>query len=289
MAKGILDPIYETFLGRANTVLNEPDAPWQQELMESVNPEKVRRQSIMRALAQASQTLATTPGNFLTGLSAAAATGADSYLTGQDQAEQDRMRAMQLVSAAQQKAEDRRLALLHDALGVKRSLQQDQIAEDERQYQRGRDAKADARQEKLDNSIIEYRSRPRGAGGSGTLSENQISVIKGRIRREMDIERRRLEERAQLDETLTPEEIESQMNDLRIELEDYYGISGTSEVPMSGKSDQQVIKTDNALAGGTGTIVANTPPPLEQRIVGKVYATQKGNFIWTGKGWKPAL
>lgn len=281
---GALDTLYQTFLGQTNEALNEPPAPWQQELLETVNPDKVRRQNIKRALAQASMALATTPGNFLTGLSAAAGMGANAYLTAQDDSEQQRMRAMQLVQVAQQKDKDRRLALLQDALGVGRNLQSDQIAEDERQYRRGRDAKSDARQERLDDSLIQYRQRPRTSSGTDNLSQNQISVIKGRIRREMEAERRRLEDQAEMDETLTPEAIEQQMNDLQIELEDYYGIRGDE-----GGSAPSPTVGPSASTPRDGILPATAPPPLEQRIVGKTYATPKGNFIWTGSGWKPAL
>lgn len=280
---GALDTLYQTFLGQTNEALNEPPAPWQQELMETVNPDKVRRQNIKRALAQASMALATTPGNFLTGLSAAAGTGANAYLTAQDDSEQQRMKVMQLVQTAQQKDRDRRLALLQDALGVGRNLQSDKIAEDDRQYRRGRDAKSDARQERLDNSLIESRKRPRGSSSTGGLTDNQIGVYRRDIRRQMEVERRRLEDAAEMDETLTPEVIEQQVDDLRRELEDYYGIGeeeGGAPPPTVGPS----VSTRQ-----DGILPATAPPPLEQRIVGKTYATPKGNFIWTGSGWKPVL
>lgn len=284
---GSLDAMYQTFLGQTNDAMNEPAAPWQQELMETVSPQKVRAQNIKRALAQASLALATTPGNFLTGLSAAASTGANAYLTAQDDSEQQRMRAMQLVQMAQQKDQDRRLSLLHDAIGVRRNLQSEKIADEERQYRRGRDAKADERQKRLDDSLIDYRNRPRSGGASGGLTQNQIGVFKRDIRRQMDAERKRLEEEAKLDESITPEAIEQQLDEYRIELEDYYGISGddgaapTPTVPNGSEP--------SASAGGSGSITAQAPPPLDQRIVGKVYATPKGNFIWTGSGWKPAI
>lgn len=284
---GTLDAMYQTFLGQTNDAMNQPAAPWQQELMETVNPQKVRAQNIKRALAQASMALATTPGNFLTGLSAAAGTGANAYLTAQDDAEQQRMKAMQLVQMAQQKDQDRRLALLHDALGVGRNLQSDKIAEEDRQYGRRKDERQEARQQRLDDSIIRYRERPRGGSGAAGLSDNQISVIKGRIRREMDSERRRLEDRAEMDESLTPEAIEEQVDGLRMELEDYYGISvddGAAPSPTVPQGDVPVSS-----ASGSGAINAQAPPPLDQRIPGKVYATPKGNFIWTGSGWKPAI
>jgi hypothetical protein len=113
-----IDELISTFMGQTQQGLNAPAAPWQQELLETVNPEKVKRQNIARALAQASTAMATTPGNFLSGISAAAATGANSYLTSRDQAEAERAKVQQLVQMSQQKDQDRRLGLLMDAIGV---------------------------------------------------------------------------------------------------------------------------------------------------------------------------
>lgn len=280
MAGGILDPLYETFMARTNDALNQPDQPWQQELMESVNPEKVKRQNVMRALAQASQTLATTPGNFLAGLSAAAGTGANSYLNAQEGAEQDRMRAMQLVQAAQQKSEDRRLALLSDALGVGRNLKSDQRAD-----------RQEARAKMLDDARAEYdRSGGRrtggGASGADAATERRRGTAATTYFRQLDKMR---------EDNLGEEPSEEEKDQLWGEIQRRFKIQDDvppdeGEVPVSdGKSDQQVTKTDTASIAPGGAIVANTPPPLEQRIVGKVYATQKGNFMWTGQGWKPVL
>lgn len=284
---GSLDTLYQTFLGQTNEALNEPPAPWQQELMETVNPDKVRRQNIKRALAQASMALATTPGNFLTGLSAAAGTGANSYLQAQDDSEQQRMRAMQLVQLAQQKDRDRRLDLLQNALGVGRNLQSDKIAEDDRQYRRGRDAKQDARQERLDDSLIDYRTRPRGSSGTSELSATEISRIKGRIRREMDVERRRLEEAAKLDETLTPEEIERQLEEARIEAEAYYGIDtgegGGEASPTVGPS----VSTQK-----DGILPATASPLPQQAVKEGVTATNPRTgerLIFRNGKWQPMI
>ena len=261
---GSLDTLYQTFLGQTNEAMNEPPAPWQQELMETVNPQKVRAQNIKRALAQASMALATTPGNFLTGLSAAAGTGANAYLTAQDEAEQQRMKAMQLVQMAQQKDKDRRLALLHDAFGVGRSLQNDKIAEEERQYGRRKDERQEARQTRLDDSLIRYRERPRIGGGAAGLSDNQVATIKRSIRREMDTERRRLEDEAEMNENLTPDEIERRVDDVRREAEDYYGIS--VDDGASGENPAPQVSNPSTSAAN-GSIVQ--PPNAAPKIMTK--------------------
>ncbi|MEN6539139.1 MAG: hypothetical protein ABFC67_05965, partial [Mizugakiibacter sp.] len=121
-----INDLIASIMGQTQTALDAPAAPWQQELLETVNPEKVKRQNIARALAQASTAMATTPGNFLAGVSAAASTGADSYLTARDEAETERARVQQLVQMQQQRDQDRRLDLLMGALGVQRNQIQDQ-------------------------------------------------------------------------------------------------------------------------------------------------------------------
>lgn len=116
-----IDDLISNIMGQTDQALNAGPAPWQQELLESVNPEKVRRQNIARALAKASTAMATTPGNFLSGVAAATSTGADAYLTGRDEAEDQRIKVQQLLQMQQQKDQDRRLGLLMDALGVQQN------------------------------------------------------------------------------------------------------------------------------------------------------------------------
>lgn len=299
---GSLDTIYQTFLGQTNDALNEPQAPWQQELMETVNPEKVRRDNIKRALAQASMALATTPGNFMEGLSVAAGAGANSYLNAQQDAEQQRMRAMQLVHAAQQKQNDRRLALLMDAIGVNRDIKSDKQAEEETAYRRDRDKKADARQAKLDDSLIASRTRPRASGvgsvdGSG-MTSGQVLTTKRAIRREIDGFERQLREDQKFDENLTDEQIEQMIEQRRIELEDYYGISLDSaevQTPAGGKEDQVVNKRDTAAPAKEGILPAQpqqSQPQQAQPIKEGTTAINKKTgerIIYRNGQWQPIL
>ena len=55
-----IDELLSAIMGQTDTALNAPPAPWQQELLETVNPEKVKRQNIARALAKASTAMWTT-------------------------------------------------------------------------------------------------------------------------------------------------------------------------------------------------------------------------------------
>jgi hypothetical protein len=269
-----IDELLATFMGQADTALNAGPAPWQQELLETVNPEKVKRQNIARALAKASTAMATTPGNFLAGVSAAAATGADSYLTDRQRAEDDRMKAMQLVQMSQQKDQDRRLNLLMDAIGVQRDSEKHKVGLDR------------------DRAYTDYYKR-RGAGANGTLSPAQVQTNKRAVRSELRAERRALERQVN-DGTITPEQMDQRMQDLQFELEEYYGVTAdesgeaaSPQVVAPGKTDVQKNSVATPAPAETSGILT-APPPAEQRIRGKVYQTPKGPMTWTGNGWMPA-
>ena len=213
-----IDDLIANIMGQTDTALNAPPAPWQQELLETVNPQKVKRQNIARALAQASTAMATTPGNFLAGVSAAAATGADSYLTGKDQAEDERIKVQQLVQMQGQKDQDRRLSLLMDAIGVQRNQIQDKQSAEESK------ARTDY-----------YNRRGTGAAPGNGLTQSQILTTKRAIRGELRTLENQLLESAKLDESLTPEAIESAIAERQMELEEYYGITlDAPDTPQQG-------------------------------------------------------
>ena len=227
---GSLEDLYSTFLGQTTSAYNQPEAPWQQELMQSVNPEKVRRDNIKRALAQASMTLATTPGNFLTGLSAAAGTGANSYLQAQDDAEQNPMKAMQLVQLAQQKDQDRRLSLLMGAIGVNRDL------------------KADQRDEDYNQARVDYYKNGGGRRGGGQsqdgLTDNQIRLEQNFIIDKLDRLRTRLEKA-----NTPPEEIDAAVDAEQRRLERIKGVTLEQPEDWTAQSDYY---TENDTGGGEG-------------------------------------
>lgn len=285
---GSLDQIYQTFLGQTNDALNEPAAPWQQELMESVNPEKVRRDNIKKALARASMALATTPGNFLTGLSTAAGVGADAYLTAQDDAEQNRARAMQIVQAAQQKQQDRRLSLLMDALGVNRDIRSDKRQEDETTYRRGRDQKADERQAKLDDSLIAYRSRPRSGVDGTSMTSGQVLTTKRAIRRELDGLEKTLRTPDPLsDEKPSEEEIDQQLRERQQELEDYYGIS--LDDPTDGPQTVSGGKTDQIVTKSSAQPAKSSQPAAIREGTTAVNKQTGERIIFRNGQWQPIL
>ena len=182
-----IDDLLSTFMGQTNTALNAAPAPWQQELLETVNPEKVKRQNIARALAKASTAMATTPGNFLAGISAAAATGADAYLTGKDQAEDQRLKVQQLVQMQQQKDQDRRLALLLDAIGVQRNQIQDQRQADQDAYGKTKDEREwGLRKQESDARTSYYNNRGTGSTASNAAIERRIGTATTTYYRELD-------------------------------------------------------------------------------------------------------
>lgn len=131
-------PLVDLFVNQTQQANAMPTSPWQQELMATVNPEKLKQQNIAQAIAKASQALATTPGNFLTGASAAAGAGATSYLDGQQQNDMQRTAALRQIEEAQRGDQDQRLRRLAAAIGI-------QQGEDNTIYNRERDAVGDER------------------------------------------------------------------------------------------------------------------------------------------------
>lgn len=233
---GSLDDLYSTFLGQTTSAYNQPESPWQQELMASVNPEKTRRDNIKRALAQASMALATTPGNFLTGLSAAAGTGANAYLQAQDDAEQQRMKAMQLVQMAQQKDQDRRLSLLMGAIGV------------------NRDIRADQRDEEYNDARVNYwnsgGSRRGGSQSPDGLTDNQIRLEQNFILNQLDRLRARLEKKVENGE-LEPDKVEGMISAEQRRLERIKGVTLEQPEDWSAQADYY---TENDTGGDTENI-----------------------------------
>lgn len=143
-----LQQIISAISGETAQANSMAPAPWQQELLETVNPEKVKKQRIAQAIAKASQAMATTPGNFLQGVSAAATTGANDYLMSKEQTDMDRVRAMQAVDLDRQRQRETRLRRLYDQYGLlsgedDKTYRRD-FAEGEQKYRRDRDTIVDA-------------------------------------------------------------------------------------------------------------------------------------------------
>jgi hypothetical protein len=98
---------------------------WQSDLTQSIDPERQRKENIRSALVSAGQTLASTPGNFLQGIAAAAGGGAKTYNEGRNDAVQKRIAAKQFIDEFQRKEEDRRLDKLKELVGVGRNYNAD--------------------------------------------------------------------------------------------------------------------------------------------------------------------
>ena len=217
-----IDDLIATFMGQSQAAMNEPAAPWQQELLESVNPQKVKRQNIARALAQASTALATTPGNFLQGVSAAASTGANAYLTGKDQAEDQRLKVQQLLGMQAQKDQDRRLSLLFDAIGVGQKGIDNRRAEEEFGLKK-EESKA----------RTDYYNR-RGTEEE-TLSPAQVQANRRAARNEIRAERTKLLQMVK-DNEITPDEMERRLEETRLEVNEYYGVTDDIRPPAPNRN-----------------------------------------------------
>ncbi|MEN6302246.1 MAG: hypothetical protein ABFD84_02755 [Candidatus Polarisedimenticolia bacterium] len=270
-----INDLIASIMGQTQTALDAPAAPWQQELLETVNPEKVKRQNIARALAQASTAMATTPGNFLAGVSAAASTGADSYLTARDEAETERARVQQLVQMQQQRDQDRRLDLLMGALGVQRNQIQDQQSTERHNAGLERD-----------KAYTEHYRQGRGASGSDAAIERKKGTAAAAYFRWLDDYKDR-----NFGEEPSEEEKDARWNDMvkRFGIPTDEPVENASpQVVQPGKTDQVAPKnaagTQQPVPGG----ILAAPPPPDQRVKGQTYETPKGPMIWTGNGWTPA-
>lgn len=271
-----LNSLVQAFTSQASQP-SEP-LPWQQQLLEQVDPAKAKRQNIARAIQRASAALASTPGNFGTGLAAAASAGSGAYLDGRDASEAQRIQAMRQIDEANRAQKDRDLSRLSQAIGV-------QSGYENTQYARGRDAISDNRytQEKTyqktqddrnfgirqqqANSMDSYRRQRneiaaakagidgqigRVPGTKGMLTANQRNQAITAINRfANDFEQRRLEE-IDADYSLTPEEkaaakvnVSTEKNDYKRSLMQEYQLETASpqvmdpnQTPAPGRTDK---------------------------------------------------
>lgn len=136
---GLAD-LLQAITGQTQQLNAAPPAAWQQSLTQATDPAKLKREAISKALATAGRAMATTPGNFLTGLSAGITSGADQYLTQRDANEQQRIAAQMEIDKAQRNDQEARLRRITDLFGITRGVENDQ-------YNRGRDKVGDARYE----------------------------------------------------------------------------------------------------------------------------------------------
>lgn len=133
-------PALDDLINQYTTISQGPmpseDVSWQQELLRTVDPERARKQAMRQALAKASMALATTPGNFLTGLSAGAATGANEWANAQPEIDQRRMQVLNSLRQMNQQNVDQRLGRIRDMIGVRRGLDADAQQTEDRSYDR---------------------------------------------------------------------------------------------------------------------------------------------------------
>lgn len=206
-----LASLVQAFTGQASQP-SSPDLPWQNQLMQQVDPETARRRNIANALQKASAALATTPGNFLTGLSAAANTGAGEYLQGRDANDMKRIEAMRAIEQANTAQKDRDLGRLKDAFTVQNQYdntvygrEQDAKRTDqwEREfgYRRTQDEKNHELRVQQVQSLDAYRQAKAGidiatgktSGASGTLTAGQrIAALNAINKFTFDFEKRRI-------------------------------------------------------------------------------------------------
>lgn len=218
-----IDDLISAFTAQSQAALTADTSPWQQELLETVNPEKQRRRNIAKALQQASLAMAQTRGSFLDGLSAAAATGAGSYITGQQENEDYAAKVRQAIALDQAKQQDRRLELLYRTIGVKRD-QAETDAKVAYYNRRGTDT--------ADDSLS-----PAQAATNKRFAFTQLGNYESELRR-----------------NLVPEDqIPGLVRQKKAELEQAFGVrldGAQSAAPQVGTPDQNVTQFDLMTGGG---------------------------------------
>jgi hypothetical protein len=271
-----IDELIATFMGQTDTAMNAPPAPWQQELLETVNPEKVKRQNIARALAKASTAMATTPGNFLSGVSAAAATGADSYLTGRDEAEDQRMKVQQLLGMQAQKDQDRRLSLLLDAVGVQRNQISDKEGAEDRRFTRKRYEDQDA----FNREKFEYEKEQDRLGLTKENKSLMAAAERKRANAGRDYTNWKKEFRKENMREPTEEEKDTEWSDIvdkyDIEMQPAE-VPGRTDLPRNGGTTPQVPSAEAA----QGSIVQQPggAPEATKTVNGKTYVKINGKWF----------
>lgn len=185
---GLAD-LLQAITGQTQQMNAAPPAAWQQSLTQAVDPAKMKREAIAKALATAGRAMATTPGNFLTGLSAGITGGADQYLAQRDANEQRRLAAQMEIDKAQRGDQEARWRLITDLFGITRGVENDE-------YGRSRDRLGDARTAENDKY-----NRSRDKVGDARYEDEQ-NWNRGRQKRLDDLASERVEiarERAKID------------------------------------------------------------------------------------------
>ena len=178
------NPLVKTFLGESTGSITGPampQQPWQQELMAAVNPEKVRRQNMAKALLAASGAMASTPGSFLTGLSAGAVQGAQAYQKGQEDSEAQRVRAMREIDTANQQYQNTRLDRLRSALGLQQDIEGDAYRRERDRMGDARTAEADAYSREKDERDFALRQQQADSVSAYRNRRNEIAAAKAGI------------------------------------------------------------------------------------------------------------
>jgi hypothetical protein len=225
-----IDDLINTLTAQSQAAMGTDTSPWQQELLETINPEKQRRRNIAKAIQQASLAMAQTRGSVLDGLSAAAATGAGSYITGQQESEDYAAKVKQAMAIDQTKQQDRRMAMLLDAIGVKRNQE------------------ADERDKAESKAKIAWYERRGVDTADGSLSPAQAATNKRFAFTQLG------NYESELRRNLVPEDqIPGLVQQKKAELEQAFGVSldgAQSAAPQVGAADPNVTQFDLMTNGG---------------------------------------
>ena len=152
----IMQQIFQNMLQQNQQVMAQP-------LPTPPTEDELKRAQLRKALAEAGKTMATTPGNFLTGLSAGAAAGGEAAAD---------MHLKQIESGQQQhnKAMDDRMKMMRDLLsagstmsGIERGERTTNRLEQAQRYQQDRNTRLDAEAVRRHDETMELRRQQQEA------------------------------------------------------------------------------------------------------------------------------
>lgn len=294
MAQIDLQPLIDQlFKPQASAVPSARPDDWQQDLMQSVDPDVQKKERIRNLLATVGNTLSTTPGNFLQGLAAGAGKGATLYNQQRTDDKEKRIAAQRLIHDFNQKQMDRQTGQVTDKLNIARTLNKDEQADEDRIYNRDRQQKLDdlsvrrvdiaERRAESDAKRIEARLPKNGNGPltewqqqqTLTAIDNLVAKFQTSLGDPLDED----EEKANIDAVEAYRRSLYKRRNFDPDSGAYLGKS--AEAPQPGILPQ-------APAEGKTSIPLKAPPPVNQRVVGQTYESPNGPVIWMGTGWKKA-
>ncbi len=225
-----------------------------------------------------------------------------------------RLRLLESALGVATKQEDRVYDRKRDGILDERYAEEQRKTDEERTYKRGLDERIQSRADRNTDSMISRRSTQdavasakagidtaigRTSGDGKPLTAEQRRKARDSVYKLTEGPngyRKRLTDAIESDWNLSPEQkaerhaaVDSQVAQFKRALESEYELANAAPAEAAPAPVTDVPLTPGAAGkGDPNEPLLTAPPPPETRVKGKVYNTPKGQFEWTGTGWKPA-